>query len=120
MANGGKDIKFGHDKRPITLVEGTEQNLFNIANGEILTDEFGTPLITEVDTFFLKDASANRSTSVSFPKDSRTAYTRGESQVVGIHTANYGVTDNSFNWFTISFSGKQKFGYYQFFYQRYI
>ena len=92
MANGGKDIKFGHDKRPITLVEGTEQNLFNIANGEILTDEFGTPLITEVDTFFLKDASADRSTSVSFPKDRRTAYTRGESQVVGIHTANYGVT----------------------------
>ena len=58
MANGGKDIKFGHDKRPVTRVEASEQNLFNIANGELLTDEFGTPLITEVDTFFLKDATA--------------------------------------------------------------
>ena len=52
MTNGGKDIKFGHDKRPITRLESSEQDLFNIANGERLTDEFGTPLVTEVDTFF--------------------------------------------------------------------
>ena len=92
MANGGKDIKFGHDKRPVTRIEATEQNLFNIANGELLTDEFGIPLITEVDTFFLKDATAERSTSVVFPKDKSSAYRRGESTTVGIHTARYSLT----------------------------
>ena len=78
MANGGKDIKFGHDKRPVTRVEASEQNLFNIANGELLTDEFGTPLITEVDTFFLKDATAKRSTSVVFPSDRTSSFTKRE------------------------------------------
>ena len=76
MTNGGKDIKFGHDKRPITRLESSEQDLFNIANGEKLTDEFGTPLVTEVDTFFLRDATAERSTSVVFPKDKTSAYQR--------------------------------------------
>ena len=93
MANGGKDIKFGHDKRPISRVEASEQNLFNIANGELLTDEFGIPLITEVDTFFLKDATAKRSTSVVFPKDRQSSFVRRQADVVGIPTANYGVID---------------------------
>ena len=43
--NGGKDIKLGDDKRPVSIVPQNEQNLYNIANGEILTDEFGNPLI---------------------------------------------------------------------------
>ena len=51
--NGGKDVKFGDDKRPVSIVPSNEQNLYNIANGELLTDEFGNPLITEVDTFYL-------------------------------------------------------------------
>ena len=51
--NGGKDVKIGHDKRPVSVVPSDEQPLYNIANGEILTDEFGNPLITEVDQFFL-------------------------------------------------------------------
>lgn len=89
MTNGGKDIKFGHDKRPITRLESNEQDLFNIANGERLTDEFGTPLVTEVDTFFLKDATAERSTSVVFPKDKTSAYQREDHVTVGILTATY-------------------------------
>ena len=94
MANGGKDIKFGHDKRPVTRVEASEQNLFNIANGELLTDEFGTPLITEVDTFFLKDATAKRSTSVVFPSDRTSSFTKREVEVVGAGiTGLYGVVD---------------------------
>ena len=41
--NGGKDIKIGHDKRPVSIVPISEEPLYNIANGEILTDEFGNP-----------------------------------------------------------------------------
>ena len=65
--NGGKDVKFGDDKRPVSIVPSNEQNLYNISNGELLTDEFGNPLITEVDTFYLPDATAKRSTSVVVP-----------------------------------------------------
>ena len=87
--NGGKDIKFGHDKRPITIVEKSQENLFNIANGEILTDEFGTPLVTEVDTFFLKDATSERSTSITLPTEPSSTYIRDKHSVVGIFTAIY-------------------------------
>ena len=65
--NGGKDVKFGDDKRPVSIVPSNEQNLYNISNGELLTDEFGNPLITEVDTYYLPDATAKRSTSVVLP-----------------------------------------------------
>ena len=65
--NGGKDVKFGDDKRPVSIVPSNEQNLYNISNGELLTDEFGNPLITEVDTYYLPDATAKRSTSVVVP-----------------------------------------------------
>ena len=64
--NGGKDIKIGHDKRPVSIVPVSEEPLYNISNGEILTDEFGNPLITEVPIYYLPDASEKRSTSVIF------------------------------------------------------
>ncbi len=54
MANGGKDIRLGDDKRPVNIIPQNTDNLFNIANGELLTDEFGTPLITEVDQFLFQ------------------------------------------------------------------
>ena len=84
--NGGKDVKFGDDKRPVSIVPSNEQSLYNIANGELLTDEFGNPLITEVDTFYLPDATAERSTSVVLPTKesafSRPVYvSRGSSTV---------------------------------------
>ena len=50
--NGGKDVKIGHDKRPVSIVPSDEQPLYNIQNGELLTDEFGNQLITKVDQFF--------------------------------------------------------------------
>ena len=31
--NGGKDVKFGDDKRPVSIVPSNEQNLYNISNG---------------------------------------------------------------------------------------
>ena len=37
--NGGKDVKIGHDKRPVAIIPKDEVNLYNIANGELLTDE---------------------------------------------------------------------------------
>ena len=74
--NGGKDVKIGHDKRPVSVVPSDEQLLYNIANGEILTDEFGNPLITNVDQFFLADASAKRSTSVVFPSQAKESQRR--------------------------------------------
>ena len=89
--NGGKDVKIGHDKRPVSVVPSDEQPLYNIANGEILTDEFGNPLITEVDQFFLADASAERSTSVVFPSQPKESQTRRLIRTVGIATGTYGV-----------------------------
>ena len=73
--NGGKHVKFGDDKRPVSIVPSNEQNLYNISNGELLTDEFGNPLITEVDTYYLPDATAKRSTSVVVPTK-ESAFTR--------------------------------------------
>jgi len=90
--NGGKDIKIGDDKRPISIVPSTEEFLYNIANGELLTDEFGNPLITEVDTYFLPDATKKRSTSVVF-NDTNAPYNRTEYSQLGIVTATYGDFD---------------------------
>ena len=89
--NGGKDIKIGHDKRPVSIVPSDEQPLYNIQNGEILTDEFGNPLITKVDQFFLADASMDRSTSVVFPENPTDKYLIKKVNQVGVITATYGV-----------------------------
>ena len=45
--NGGKDVKIGHDKRPVSVIPSDEQPLYNIANGELLTDEFGNPNVEQ-------------------------------------------------------------------------
>jgi len=55
----GKDVKIGDDKRPISIFV-SEENLYNIANGEFLTDEFGNPLIVEVDSYFLPDTTSEK------------------------------------------------------------
>ena len=52
---------------PYLLYRQTNKIYTTSANGELLTDEFGNPLITEVDTFYLPDATAKRSTSVVVP-----------------------------------------------------
>ena len=94
MTNGGKDVFIGHDKRPVSIVPKSEQVLINFRNGQILTDEFGNPLIVEVDTFFLPDASAKRSTSVTLPSEAD-GFTRVEYDAVGIVTATYGNSNNT-------------------------
>ena len=89
--NGGKDVKIGHDKRPISVIPSDEQPLYNIQNGELLTDEFGNQLITKVDQFFLADASKDRATSVVFPENPEDKYTINTVTQVAISTATYGV-----------------------------
>ena len=90
--NGGKDVKFGDDKRPVSIVPSNEQELFNYRNGERLTDEFGNPLITEVDTFYLPDATAKRSTSVVLPTK-ESSFGRKTVQNVGTATVIYADLD---------------------------
>ena len=90
MANGGKDVRLGDDKRPVSVIPKNEDQLFNIANGEILTDEFGTPLITQVDQFFLADATAKRSTSIVFPEFASDAYSRELFSTVNTSVVTYG------------------------------
>ena len=100
--NGGKDVKVGDDRRFISIIPQNDQLLYNIANGEQLTDEFGTPLVTEVDTFFTQGASRERSTSVvhtneagekiiyetvSIAKTTAT-YLNKDTNIVGIKTTN--------------------------------
>jgi hypothetical protein len=89
--NGGKDVKIGHDKRPVSVVPSDEQPLYNIANGRILTDEFGNPLVTKVDQFFLNDVSKDRSTSVVFPSIPQEKENKRIFRTVGIATGTYGV-----------------------------
>ena len=86
--NGGKDVRFGHDKRQVSIVPNSEQNLYNIANGEILTDEFGTPLITEVDTYYLPDVTSKRSSSIVFD-GTKSPYQKQNYQTIGIFSASY-------------------------------
>ena len=89
--NGGKDVKIGHDKRPISVIPRDEQPLYNFNSGKILTDEFGNPLITEVDQFFSKDASKDRATSVVFPEAAEDKYIVPSVTQVGVTTATMGV-----------------------------
>ena len=64
--NGGKDIKFGDDKRPVSIIPKEQQVLHDFATGEVLVDEFGVPLLAEKDAIFTPDATADRSTSIVF------------------------------------------------------
>ena len=88
--SGGKDIKIGHDKRPISTVSKTDVNLFNYQTGKPLVDEAGNPLVTEQDEFFLSDATAERSTSVIFDNNPSSPYTYSKHSLVGVVTSTYG------------------------------
>ena len=98
-ASGGKDIKIGDDKRPVRKIPQNEQPLYNYADGEILTDEFENPLVTEVDTFYLPSATAKNSSSVVFD-DENDDYVDTVHSFVGFETgmvALYGNLDVRIN-----------------------
>lgn len=86
--NGGKDVRFGHDKRQVSVVPSNQVPLYNISNGELLTDEFGNVLTTEVDEYFLPDATMDQSTPVVFP-DKSSGYQKLEYVNVGLKTVTY-------------------------------
>jgi len=67
----GLDIRIGHDKRPAPVVP-TNAPLYNLLTGEILTDEGGTPLVSEQDLVLAGSTSASKSTSISFTEDGKT------------------------------------------------
>jgi hypothetical protein len=90
--NGGKDIRLGHDKRQVSIVPNSEQNLYNFVTGEKLTDQFGIPVIVEVDTYYLADATAKRSSSIVFD-GTKNPYTKQNYQIIGICSAVYGDYD---------------------------
>ena len=90
----GKDIKFGHDKRPISTFTNTEQELYNYQTGELLLDESGLPLVTESEEFFLSDATMERATSVAFNDKARPSVSYTKHTLVGVSTAIIGVDLN--------------------------
>ena len=90
-----KDVKLGDDKRPVSIVPSNEVNLFNIANGELLTDEFGTPVIAEVDEYFLRDATADRSTSIVIVENKINSSTRYQKSSIGSTTGTYSSTNTN-------------------------
>jgi hypothetical protein len=89
-----KDIKLGDDKRPISIIPSNEVRLFNIANGELLTDEFGTPVIAEVDELFIKDATMDRSTSIVVGNEVESSVKNRRSSI-GSTTATYSSTNTN-------------------------
>jgi hypothetical protein len=71
MGRPGKEVKIGHDKRPAPQIT-TDQPLYNIRSGKPLTDEGGTPLVSQEDTFILTEASSAKATPVTFNTDPNT------------------------------------------------
>ena len=67
----GLDIRIGHDKQPAPVVP-TNAPLYNLLTGQILTDEGGTPLVSEQDVFLAGSTSASKSTSICFTDDGKT------------------------------------------------
>jgi hypothetical protein len=104
-----KDIKIGDDKRPISKTVSQEK-LYNIANGEVLTDEFGNEILTEVETYVLSGVTMEKSTSVVFNTKSQSStnfnkisiasttatYSSGNTNNVGIATTNPSITVGDF------------------------
>lgn len=90
-----KDIKLGDDKRPVSIIQSNEVNLYNIANGELLTDEFGNPVISEVDEYFLKDVTAEKSTSIVVVENKIDSLTKYEKSTIGTKTATYSSTNTN-------------------------
>ena len=90
-----KDVRLGDDKRPVSIVPSNEVNLYNIANGELLTDEFGIPVIAEVDEYFLRDATADRSTSIVIAKSKIDSSTKYQNSSIGSTTGTYSSTNTN-------------------------
>jgi len=67
----GLDIRIGHDKQPAPIIP-TNAPLYNLLTGEVLTDEGGTPLVSEQDIALTSFNSASKSTSICFTEEGKT------------------------------------------------
>ena len=92
--NGGKDIKIGDDKRPVSIIPKEQQLLYDFATGAVLVDEFGVPLLSEEDAIFVPDATAERSTSIVIG-DTESTFDRDKFDDIAITDAVYGDYDVS-------------------------
>ena len=64
----GKKVKIGNDRLPAPVI--TENvPLYNLATGQPLTDEGGTPLVSAEDTFLTSEATTAKATSLVFTDD---------------------------------------------------
>ena len=64
----GKKVKIGNDRLPAPVI--TENvPLYNLATGQQLTDEGGTPLVSAEDTFLTSEATTAKATSLVFTDD---------------------------------------------------
>lgn len=100
--NGGRDVKIGDDKRPIPLIPNTEVPLYDLFSGEILTDESGFPLVTEVDQYFTDGATVDKSTPVVFTTESsktqkkkRVSVASTTATISNLNTNNIGIVTTS-------------------------
>ncbi len=86
--NGGRNVKIGDDKREIPIIPNSEVPLYDLFSGEVLTDEFGIPIVTEVDEYFTDAATIDNSTSVVFSTQ-KTTTNKEQEESIGIKTATY-------------------------------
>lgn len=66
----GLDIRIGHDKQPAPVVP-SNQPLYNLQTGKILTDSGGTELVSEQTIVLASEAVSSKSTSVVFTDEKR-------------------------------------------------
>jgi hypothetical protein len=65
------DIRIGHDKQPAPVVP-SNQPLYNLQTGKVLTDAGGTILVSEQDITLSSESVSSKATSVSFTDDGKT------------------------------------------------
>lgn len=109
----GLDIRIGNDKQPAPVVP-TNVPLYNLQTGKILTDEGGTPLVSEQDIALLSEAVSSKSTPIVLTSEKPTVEIKNRdltgsnfqavnSAILSIELSNVGngyainTTDNTYN-----------------------
>ena len=80
----GLDIRIGNDKQPAPVVP-TNVPLYNLQTGKVLTDEGGTPLISEADIALVSESISSKATSIAVTSELPTT----ESKNVDVRGENF-------------------------------
>jgi hypothetical protein len=67
----GLDIRIGHDKQPAPVVP-SNQPLYNLQTGQVLTDSGGTILVSEQNITLSSEAVSSKATSIVFTDEGKT------------------------------------------------